>query len=64
MNFDELSDELKAKVRETTSAEELRLLAGQEGVELADEQLEGVAGGGWSCDNNICNDHVSSLPED
>ncbi len=32
MNFDDLSDELKSKARETKSAEELLALAAQEGV--------------------------------
>ncbi len=45
MKFDELSDELKAKASEATSAEELLSLAEREGVELTDEQLEAVAGG-------------------
>ena len=45
MKFAELSDELKAKASEATSAEELLSLAEREGVELTDEQLEAVAGG-------------------
>lgn len=49
MNFDDLSDELKAKVRASETTEELMALAEQEGIELSDEQLEGIAGGGWSC---------------
>ena len=49
MNYDDLSDELKAKVGEAKSANELLALAAQEGIELSDEQLEMVSGGvEWS----------------
>ena len=45
MKFKEPSEELKAKVRKATSAKELLELAEQEGIELSDKELEGVAGG-------------------
>ncbi len=45
MNYDDLSDELKAKVGEAKSVNELLALAAQEGIELSDEQLEMVSGG-------------------
>ena len=49
MNYDDLSDELKAKVGEAKSVNELLALAAQEGIELSDEQLEMVSGGvEWS----------------
>ena len=45
MDFNDLSDELKAKARECASADELVKLAQEEGIELSDEQLSGLAGG-------------------
>lgn len=48
MDFEDLSDEQKARVRACGTAEELVALAKEEGVELTDEQLEGVSGG-WAC---------------
>ena len=45
MNINELSEEVKAKLRECKSAEELRALAEEEGIELTDELLEAVSGG-------------------
>ena len=53
MTHEELSPELKAKVAECKSAEELAKLAKAEGVELTDEQLEALSGGSdW---NGPCN---------
>lgn len=51
MEFDDLTDEQKAKARACGTPEELAALAESEGVELTDEQLEGVAGGWAGCDN-------------
>ena len=45
MNFDELTDEQKAKAMACKSAEELVELAKSEGVELSEEQLDSIAGG-------------------
>ena len=45
MEFDDLTDEQKAQVMACKTAEELVALAKAEGVELTDEQLDGVAGG-------------------
>ena len=53
MDYNDLSDELKAKVSEAKSAEELLALAAQEGMELSDEQLEAISGGvSWSGNDN------------
>lgn len=49
MDINELSEEVKAKLRECKSAEELRALAEEEGIELTDELLEAVSGGNWPC---------------
>ena len=52
MNFDDLKNpELQEKLKACTSVEELVALAEKEGMELSDEQMEAVAGGGWTCDN-------------
>ena len=52
MNYEDLTEEQKAKVKACKTAEELAALAKEEGVELSDEQLEAIAGGSW-------NDHCS-----
>ncbi len=43
--WDSLTDEQKAKAKECKSMDELKTLAGKEGVELPDELLDAVAGG-------------------
>ena len=50
--FEELSDDLKAKVRACESPEDILKLAQAEGITLSDEQLAGLEGGsdwGGSC---------------
>jgi len=49
MNFNELTDDTKAKLRGCETPEELLALAREEGYELTEEELEGV-NGGWGCD--------------
>ena len=49
MNFEELTEDQKARARACKSPEELLELAKSEGVELSEEELEAVSGGGWSC---------------
>ena len=46
MEFRELSVEQKEKVEACESPEEILALARQEGFELSEEELEGIAGGG------------------
>lgn len=61
MEFNDLTDEQRAKARACTTAEELAALAREEGIELTDEQLEGIAGGGrWNCADDCSNDHSYS----
>ena len=49
MDYNDLSDELKAKARKCTSVDELVKLAKEEGIVLTDEQMESIAGGSaWS----------------
>ena len=45
MNFDELSDELKAKAEACKTIEELQELAKEEGLELNADELESISGG-------------------
>ena len=47
--YDGLSDEMKAKVANCKTADELMELAKSEGIELTDEQLDTISGGSfWS----------------
>ena len=57
MNFEDLTEEQKAKAQACKTPEELAALAREEGVELSDEQLEAISGGSWCgglCRNNSC----------
>ena len=50
MEFENLSPELREKLKTCKSAEEVLALAKEEGYELSDEELEAVNGGvNWSC---------------
>jgi len=50
MEFENISPELKAKAMACKTPEELLALAREAGVELSDEQLSAVSGGGWRCE--------------
>ena len=57
MDYKNLTEEQKAKIRECKTPEQMLELAREEGYELSDEQLEAVSGGGaWAsgCDDNEC----------
>ena len=45
MKYEDLTDELRAKARACKTPEELLALAGEEGYELSDTELEGISGG-------------------
>ena len=45
MDLGNVSQELMDKARNCKTPEELLALAKQEGIELSDEELEGIAGG-------------------
>lgn len=50
MDFNDLSPELREKVKACNSPEELLALAKQEGYKLSEEELAAVSGGkSWSC---------------
>ena len=56
--FDGLSDDLKKKATECRTSEELMALAKSEGIELTDEQLDAISGGGgWLCSDYSCDEH-------
>ena len=64
MNFEDLAPELLEKAKACTSADELLELAKSEGVELTEEQLEAVNGGGiwdWDCVTDICGSLFQTL---
>ena len=45
MKLKDLSPELQEKVKACKTAEELKILAQENGFELSDEELEGISGG-------------------
>ena len=49
--FENLTEEQKAKLRECKTKEELVSLAQEDEVELSDDMLEAIAGGEWECSN-------------
>ena len=50
MKFEELSPELQEKAKACKTPEEILDLAKEEGYELSDAELEGIAGDDhWSC---------------
>ena len=57
MNINDLSPELQEKARTCGSTEELFELVKEEGMEIPDEYLDGVAGG-W------CSEHEWGCPAD
>lgn len=51
MDINTLTEEQRAKARACTTSDELIQFAKEEGVELTDEQLKSISGGGiWSDD--------------
>lgn len=47
MAFEDLSPELKEKALACKTPEELLALAKTEGIDLTNDQLESISGGGW-----------------
>ena len=55
MNFEDLTPEQMEKAKACTSVDELIALAKSEGIELSDEQLSAVSGGGeWYSCETLC----------
>ena len=59
MSFENLSPEQLEQARACKSSEELAALAAKVGVELSDEELEGLSGGNWAteCPKEGCKDY-------
>ena len=65
MDFNDLTEEQKAKAQACTTPEEMLALAKEEGYDLSDEELEGIAGGAnWCSDKADCTGYVKDLPDD
>ncbi|MBQ9002229.1 MAG: Nif11-like leader peptide family natural product precursor [Eggerthellaceae bacterium] len=58
MEFDEMSQELKDKARACKTPEEVLALAGDEGYELSDAELEQIAGGKGKWAHEKCDDFI------
>ena len=56
MDFENLTEEQRQKARACRTTEEILALAKEEGMELTDEQLEGVAGGWGGGGEDNCPD--------
>lgn len=48
MKFEDLTPQQKEKAIACKTPNELLELAKQEGIELSDDQLDSISGGGWS----------------
>ena len=63
-NFNNLSDELKAKVKNCKTEEELKTLLAQENIELDAEMMEAVSGGACPpvlrVEAKVCPPHLRS----
>ena len=67
MNYENLSPEQRERARACESPEELAALAEEEGLELSDEMLKGVAGGGFdplNCKRYHCLRYFPQRPSD
>lgn len=58
MNFDELSQELKDRLKACETPEEVLALAKEQGVELSEDDLDQVAGGKGKWAHEECADFV------
>ena len=56
MEFEDLTEEQKAKARACTTAEEILALARAEGVELSDDHLEEISGGWCEPSRSQCDE--------
>ena len=62
INWDNLSDELKEKAKACKTADEFVALADSEGVDLTDEQMEAISGGGgWETCAAACDLKVQGV---
>ena len=61
MNYEDLTDEQKAKARACETPEDVLRLTQEEGFELSDEQLEGISGGWCATNMKECPDRCGCL---
>ena len=62
MDYKDLTAEQKERARACKTMEDFVALAQEEGVDLSDDQLEAVSGGGWnSCGKYKSDEECSSL---
>ncbi len=55
MDFKDLSPELRNKVRECKTPEDILALAKEEGYELSEGELQAISGGiKWRCTDRVC----------
>ena len=54
MEFKELTEEQRERIRSCETAEELQALAREEGLELSDDELSALAGGADRCLTILC----------
>ena len=59
-----ISDSLRAKAKDCTSPEQLLELAKEEGYELNEEELEGIAGGASWCCMTVVGDTRDDIDEE
>ena len=48
MNYEDLTPEQQARVKDCETLEEILAVAKNECIELTDEEVESIAGGGWA----------------
>lgn len=68
--WNELTEEKRARVRACETPDDIMALAKEEGYELSEDELEGIAGGGFwgtmldctskNCDKEYCNSFTIS----
>ena len=66
MDFRNLAPELKEKARACKTSEELAALATEVGIQLTDDELEGISGGSWAtnCPKEGCEDYGTPRKEE
>ena len=62
MEFNDLSEEQKAQVRNCSTPEELLALAKKIGYELSDSELDAISGGGKWCFDDCSKNVTPFLP--
>ena len=61
MDYKDLTAEQREKARACKTTEDLVALAQEEGVDLSDDQLEVVSGGGWNSCGKYNEEECTSL---